>query len=62
MNEENVNITIGASSSNNQDGSYHQSYNQDGSHHQDTLANVTVFEVNMMMYNYFLSIIIYIKT
>ena len=44
MNEENVNITIGASGSNNQDGSHHQSHNQYGSHHQDdTLAHVSVF-------------------
>ena len=33
MNDENVNITFGASGSN----------NQDGSHHQDMLKNVIVF-------------------
>ena len=42
MNEENFNITVEASDSNNQDGSHNQSYNQDGSHHQDMLANVSV--------------------
>ena len=57
-----VNITVGASGSHNQDGSHHQSHNQDGSHHKDMLENVSVFYMNMMIYNYFLSIIIYIET
>ena len=62
MNED-VNIMVKASSSYNQDGSHHQSHNQDGSNHQDDmLTHVSVFEVNMMTYNYFLSIIIYIET
>ena len=49
MNEEDVNITVGASGSNNQDGHHHQSHNQDGSNHQDMLANLSVYLVNMMM-------------
>ena len=62
-NEDDVNITVGAFGSHSQDGSHHQSHNQDGSHHQgEILAHVIIFYVKMMMYNYFLSIIIYIET
>ena len=43
MNED-VNITIEASGSHNQDGSHHPSHNKDGSHQQDDmLAHVSVF-------------------
>ena len=43
MNEDDVNIMVGASGSHNQDGSHHHSHNQDGSQHQDMLGNVGVF-------------------
>ena len=42
MNEENVNITVGASGSKNQAGSHHQPHNKEGSHHQDMLENFSV--------------------